>query len=130
MQSEHALAVHSCARIGPALTRRESRIMCLSLSESFSLFFCLCFLLPPPFFVEGHLKEVIPFFTVFPLFYLRGFAAGARACLPLGKRQKPANECSEAEGNSSMRCEIAVFYPTAVNSKIMPPLKALGDGRL
>lgn len=29
-----------------------------------------------------------------------------------------------------MRCEIAAFYPLAVNSKIMPPFKALGDARL
>lgn len=106
--------------------------MCLSLSESFSLFSPLFSTTPhpqPPS-VEGHLKEVISFFTVFPLFYLRGFVAGARACRLFGERQKPANKCSEAEGNSSMQCEIAVFYPHAVNSKIMPLFKALGDARL
>lgn len=98
VQSEHALAVHSRARIGPALTIRESRIMCLSLSESFSLFSASVFHSHPPAFVEGHLKEVIPFFTVFPLFYLRGFVAAARARRPFGKRQKPAKECGRGRG--------------------------------
>lgn len=98
MQSEHALAVRRRARIVPTLTIRESRIMCLSLSESFSLFSASVFHSHPPSFVEGHLKEEIPFFTVFLLFYLRGFVAGTRARRPLGKRQKPTNECGRGGG--------------------------------
>lgn len=101
--------------------------MCLSLSESFSCF--------PPLFlfsplVEGHLKEVIPILLCFLSLLSEGALRPAPGPIHRSAKQKPAHkQSSRGEGNSLMR-EIAAFYPPGVNSKIMPPFKALGDAQM
>lgn len=89
------LCVHS-----PALTIRESGLMCLTLSEPFSPPRLLCFHSLSPSKVTWRRHSVL---------HPGGFVASARA--------RPLIRDGDAEGNSSM-LEIAAFYPLGLNSKI------------
>lgn len=109
---------HPCMD-SPALTIRESRIICLSLSESFSPH-CLSFFSPLSVSVEGHLKEVIPIPLCFLSLLSEGLC-GQRWSPSTDQQSKSQRSNGEAEENSSTY-EIAAFYPPGVNSKISAPL--------
>lgn len=89
----------------PVLAIREGRIMCLSLSESFSP---RC--LSPFFFVsaEGHLKEVIPIPLCFLLLLSEGLCG--HRCSHWSARREPAHK-RRSKGEQLDVWDCCLFIP-------------------